>query len=108
MSSRTRANADRRRAKKVENQLNFGTSAAKSETLIETCMKEIVRVTRQALEYRDEYGPGPTYRELKACVNGLVWMYCKVWVNPYELHMSAAVKSVRREAVKRAREEMGQ
>lgn len=108
MSSRTRARADARRAKKLENQLNFGHSATSDKTLIETCMEEIVRVTRKALEYKDEYGPGPTYRELKACVNGLVWMYCKCWVNPYEPHLSAAVKSVRREAVKRARAQMAE
>lgn len=118
MSSRTRANADRRRAKKIENQLNFGTSAARSETLIETCMLEIVRVTREALEIKDEmrveYGATfpddleEKYAILKGQVNGLVWMYCKVWVNPYEPHLSAAVKSVRREAVKRARAEMAE
>lgn len=119
MSSRTRANADKRRAKKIENQLNFGHSAVKNETLIETCMQEIVRVTREALELKDrlkvddivdrlvnEDVTEEAYAKLVGTVNGLVWMYCKCWVNPYEPHLSAAVKSVRREAVKRAREEM--
>lgn len=119
MSSRTRANADKRRARKLENQLNFGHSAASSKTLIETCMEEIVRVTREALDVRDEMSLEHTdpvalhaleenYAELKGKVNGMVWMYCKCWVNPYEPHLSNSVKSVRREAVKRARAQMAE
>lgn len=117
MSSRTRARADARRSKKIENQLNFGHSAASSKTLIETCMEEIVRVTREALDVRDEMSLEHTdpialhaleekYAELKGKVNGMVWMYCKCWVNPYEPYLSNAVKSVRREAVGRARAQM--
>lgn len=116
MSSRTRARADARRSKKIENQLNFGHSAASSKTLIETCMEEIVRVTREALEFKDlldkpmkpvlKADTRELYERLKGQVNGLVWMYCKCWVNPYEPHLSNAVKSVRREAVKRARAQM--
>lgn len=119
MSTRTRANADARRQKKLDKALEFGTSAARSETLIETCMQEIVRVTRQALEIKDEMPLEHTdpiaiqaleekYAGLKGRVTGLVWMYCKCWVNPYEPHLSAAVKSVRREAVKRARAQMAE
>lgn len=119
MSSRTRARADARRAKKIENQLNFGHSAASSKTLIETCMEEIVRVTREALEVKDLVAQGDIvahltsdealdlkYERLRGQVNGLVWMYCKCWVNPYEPYLSGAIKSVRREAVKRARVQM--
>lgn len=119
MSSRTRTRADARRSKKIENQLNFGHSAASSKTLIETCMEEIVRVTREALEIKDEMPLEHTdpvairdleerYAAAKGRVNGLVWMYCKCWVNPYEPHLSGAVKAVRREAVKRARAQMAE
>lgn len=121
MSSRTRARADARRSKKIENQLNFGHSASSSKTLIETCMEEIVRVTREALECKDLVAQGDIvahltsdesldlrYERLKGQVNGLVWMYCKCWVNPYEPHLSGAVKAVRREAVKRARAQMAE
>jgi hypothetical protein len=117
LSSRTRARADARRQKRLDEDLKFGTSAASSKTLIETCMSEIVRVTRKALDKKDEMSLEHTdpvalqaleekYAELKGQVNGLVWMYCKCWVNPYEPHLSNAVKSVRREAVKRARAQM--
>jgi hypothetical protein len=116
MSSRTRARADARRQKRLNQDLEFGTSAASSKTLIETCMDEIVEATREALAFKDLIGQGGSvlqadtkeqYLQLKGRVNGLVWMYCKCWVNPYEPHLSAAVKSVRREAVKRARLQMG-
>lgn len=114
MSSRTRARADARRSKKIENQLQFGHSAARSETLIETCMLEIVRVTREALGLKDQGdhldggADADRYTLLKGQINGLVWMYCKCWVNPYEPHLSSAIKAVRREAVKRARAQMAE
>lgn len=119
MSSRTRARADARRAQKLQNQLDFGHSAASSKTLIETCMDEIVRVTREALDVRDEMSLEHTdpialhaleekYAELKGKVNGMVWMYCKCWVNPYEPYLSNSVKDVRKEAVKRARAQMAE
>lgn len=110
MSSRTRARADARRAQKLQNQLDFGHSAASSKTLIETCMDEIVRATKEALYLKDEgWGKNDgVYARASGHVNGLVWMYCKCWVNPYEPHLSNSVKSVRREAVKRARAQMAE
>lgn len=113
MSSRTRARADARRAKKIENQLNFGHSAASSKTLIETCMDEIVKVARQCLELQEDdqhktHKLRDRYNRLRGRLSGMVWLYCKCWVNPYEPHLSNAVESVRKEAVKRARAQMAE
>lgn len=121
MSSRTRANADRRRARRNEHDLKFGHSCKSDKTTIEVCMDKIVEITKQALETRDLMRSNDTvamlvadedltvkYARLKGEVNGMVWMYCYNWVNPYEPYLSGAIKSVRKEAVKRARAQMAE
>lgn len=113
MSSRTRARADARRQRKLDQDLQYGTSAASSKTLIETCMLEIVKVARQCLELQegDQHKTDKLrdrYNRLRGKLSGMVWLYCKCWVNPYEPHLSNAVKSIRKEAVKRARAQMAQ
>lgn len=119
MSSRGRANAERRRERRNEHDLQYGHSCKSDKTTIEVCMDKIVDVTREALKVRDDMSLEHTdpialqnlevkYAELKGRVNGMVWVYCYNWVNPYEPYLSGSIKAVRREAVKRARAQMAE
>ena len=116
-SRRTSASVERRRERRDERDKDRGHSCAAGKTTIEVCMDKIVEITKQALEVRDEMSlehADPIaiqelevkYARLKGEVNGMVWIYCYNWVNPYEPYLSGAIKAVRKEAVKRARAQM--
>jgi hypothetical protein len=119
MGTRSRANAERRRERRNEHDLQYGHSCKSDKTTIEVCMDRIVARTIEALKIKDLIKQQDIvvhltakepldlkYERLKGEINGMVWMYCYNWVNPYEPHLTTAIKSVRQEAVKRARAQM--